>query len=324
MYMESAETLSRSTPDLVASDAPTTPPVGARSITESLLHHVGRIAHECGASAIFVYVDALAGAEFEMPPDDLHVFYVTTTPAEDESQERLGHHYLHVPDAPLTRLGRVKIAVLLAVYRRLIRMDDTIVFLSGVADSGTLDTLSVLQVGREFEMFLVPEGTEPLLPRTRPEVLEQVLDIATEIGREGREGKPVGALFVVGDTDRVLSLSRQLILNPFHGYPPEKRNILDPALKETVKELATIDGAFLIREDGTIESAGTYLKVTGQPNAELPLGLGARHSAAAAITDVCDAAAITVSESTGTVMVFRGGKIVIELEQRRGRLPQRR
>lgn len=295
-----------------------------RSISASLLRHVGEIARECDARAVFVYVDALAHADFDLPENGLEVIYVTRTPAEEEIQERLGHHYLHVPDVPLTRIGRIKIAVLLAAYRGLIRKDDTIVFLSGVAGSGVLDTLSILQIGREFELFLVPESTDPLSPQVRPEVLEQVLDVATDLGREGREGKPVGALFVVGDTDRVLSLSRQLILNPFHGYPPERRNILDPSLEETVKELAAIDGAFLIRENGVIESAGTYLKITTQSGVELPPGLGARHLAAAAITDVSDAVAITVSESTGTVTVFRQGKVVIELEQTRSRLPRRR
>lgn len=298
--------------------------LNGQAISASLLNHVGAIARECGATALFVYVDALAATEFELSENELDVFYVTRTPAEEESQERLGHHFLHVPDVPLTRIGRIKIAVLLAVYRGLIRKDDTIVFLSGVADSGVLDTLSILQVGREFELFLVPENVESLSPQVRPEVLEQVLDIATDLGREGREGKPIGALFVVGDTDRVLSLSRQLILNPFHGYPPERRNVLDPSLKETVKELAAIDGAFLIREDGVIETAGTYLKVTSQSGVELPPGLGARHLAAAAITDVSDAVAIVVSESTGTVTVFRQGKMVIELEQRRSQLPRRR
>lgn len=296
----------------------------ARTISTSLLNHVGSIARECGASAIFVYVDALGGMERGVSDHDVEVIYVTRTAAEEELQERLGHHFLHVPDVPLTRTGRIKIAVLLAAHRGLIRKDDTIVFLSGVAGSGTLDTLSIFQVGLEFELFTVPEGTDESLYRIRPDVLEQVLNIATELGLEGREGKPVGGLFVVGDTDRVRSLSRQLILNPFHGYPPENRNILDPGLKETVKELAAIDGAFLIREDGTIESAGTYLKVSGHSGIELPAGLGARHMAAAAITDVSDAVAVAVSESTGTVTVFRQGKMVIELEQRRGRLPRRR
>ncbi|RME36449.1 MAG: hypothetical protein D6788_11575, partial [Planctomycetota bacterium] len=137
------------------------------------------------------------------------------------------------------------------------------------------------------------------------------------LGSEGREGKPVGTLFVVGDAEGVRPLTRQLILNPFQGYPESQRNILDPNLTETVKELATIDGAFVIRGDGVIESAGTYLKAAGQTEFELPQGLGARHQAAAAITHLTRAIGVTVSESTGTVTVFRGGLMVAELEKPR-------
>ena len=50
---------------------------------------------------------------------------------------------------------------------------------------------------------------------------------------------------------------------------------------------------------------------------ELPRGLGARHHSAAGITSVADCIAVTVSESTGTVTVFRGGQIVTEIERRR-------
>ena len=47
----------------------------------------------------------------------------------------------------------------------------------------------------------------------------------------------------------------------------------------------------------------------------LPQGLGARHHAAAGITAVTEAIAITVSESTGTVTIFRHGLIVTEIEK---------
>lgn len=73
-----------------------------------------------------------------------------------------------------------------------------------------------------------------------------------------------------------------------------------------------------------MEACGTFLKVAGDEEHQLPQGLGARHSAAAAITAVTDSFAITVSESTGTVTVFRGGKIVTELEKPRSLIHPRR
>jgi len=156
-----------------------------------------------------------------------------------------------------------------------------------------------------------------------PEIVERVIDLASELGKEGREGKPVGALFVVGDADRVLPLTRQMILNPFRGYPEEQRNILDESLEQTVKELSGLDGAFIIRGDGLIETCGAYLKTAGQGEFDLPRGLGARHHAAAGITSVTDSIAVTVSESTGTVTIFRAGRIITEIEKPRtiGRKP---
>jgi len=290
----------------------------ARIITESLLKHVGGIAESCGATAIFVYVGALDGRDLPIP-DSLKskVYYVTKTVAEDKVQQDRGARYLRVPNVPLTRMGQVKIAIFLALSRGIVKHGDKIVFLSGIAASGTLDTIIVTEVGREFEMYATSDDEQGLPEHILPEVVDRVVDLASELGKEGREGKPVGALFVVGDTEHVIPLTRQLILNPFHGYPEEQRNILDHSLEETIKELASLDGAFIVRGDGVIETCGTYLKTTGQEEYELPRGLGARHHAAAGITAVTDSIAVTVSESTGTVTIFRRGAIVTEIEKPR-------
>jgi diadenylate cyclase len=123
----------------------------------------------------------------------------------------------------------------------------------------------------------------------------------------GREGKPVGAIFVLGDYAKVLTKSRQLIINPFKGYPRQQRSILDPVLDETIKEFAKIDGAFLISGDGVIESAGTF--IAGQPeSASHRPGLGSRHAAALGITAVTASIAVVISESTRKISVFQNGR----------------
>lgn len=294
-------------------------PESAERITRGLVRHLEAICDACGATAVLVYADALRGEALPLPPDGLtrRILYVTRSPTEQQAQEAKQHVALRVPAVPLTRMGQVKIALLLALSRGLVRRGDVLVCLVGTADSGALDTLVVTEVGRELEMYASADGGVELLGDARPEVLERVIEIASELGRQGREGRPVGVLFVVGDTDRVLSLSRPLILNPFRGYAHEERNVLDPALEETVKELSTIDGAFLVRGDGIIEAAGVFLKTSGQNEYEVPRGLGARHHAAAGITAVSNSVAVTVSASTGTVTVFRGGRIVTELEKPR-------
>lgn len=141
-------------------------------------------------------------------------------------------------------------------------------------------------------------------------VIESVLHIAAEIAREGRERGHVGAIFIVGDADRVLANSRQLVLNPFEGHPKASRQITDPRTWETAKEFAQIDGAFVVDEDGTILAAGRYIDVKSR--VDLPSGLGGRHLASAAITKESKSIAVTVSE-TGVIRIFKDGEILMRI-----------
>ena len=223
-----------------------------------------------------------------------------------------------VPDIPMTRAGQVKIAVLVAGAQGLILGGDRIVCLSGLDGSGTIDMCLVLDVGTEVEMF-ANSAAELLPPDVIPAVFERMLTLASELGVEGREGKPVGTLFILGDCGEVFAQSRQLVMNPFHGYPEAERNVLDTRLEETIKEFAAIDGAFIIRGDGVMMSAGRYLNPGCLPVEALPQGLGARHEAAAAITAATKAIALSVSQSTGTISIFKGGRLVTDIQKPRSR-----
>ena len=135
-----------------------------------------------------------------------------------------------------------------------------------------------------------------------------------ELATEGREGKSVGALFVVGDYRNVIAYRQQSIINPFRGYSEKSRNILDEGMRDTVKNFAKLDGAFIIKGNGVIAAAGSHLKGV-KPSAPLPPGLGSRHAAAAGITAITKSIAITISESTGTVRIWRRGQIITEIER---------
>ena len=141
----------------------------------------------------------------------------------------------------------------------------------------------------------------------KPEVFLSTLNIAIEISKEGREGKPVGTAFVIGDTENVMKNSRQLILNPFAGHPPEERMITNLDLKGNIMELAQLDGVFVVRGDGLMEAAGRYL--TANASAILPKGFGTRHSSVAAITMVTNSIGVVVSQSGGGIRVIRKGRI---------------
>lgn len=143
----------------------------------------------------------------------------------------------------------------------------------------------------------------------KEEVFDAVFHICTEITIEGREGKPVGTTFLIGDTKHVLEKSRQIILNPFEGHKPELRMVTNPGLNENIKALAQLDGAFVITGDGFIESVGRYITVDSS-NVSLPPGMGTRHNSVAAITAVTNAVGIVVSQSGGGITVFREGRIL--------------
>src|SRR5918995_7547101 len=142
-------------------------------------------------------------------------------------------------------------------------------------------------------------------------VLEQTVDLAVEIAREGREGRKIGTLFVVGDSEAVLDRSRPMILDPLHGHPQESKRVDDPNLRETLKELAQLDGAFVVSDEGVVLSAARYIDAVSE-GLEVPLGLGSRHVAAASVSKQTSAVAVAVSESS-TVRMFDDGELVSEI-----------
>jgi DNA integrity scanning protein DisA with diadenylate cyclase activity len=119
-------------------------------------------------------------------------------------------------------------------------------------------------------------------------------------------------MIVIGDTREVLSRSRTLGFDPFHGYLRKERNLRDTRVREAIKEIAQLDGAFVVSRDGTVE-AGCQILDAPVAGLTLPKGLGTRHWTAAAITQVSDAVAVVVSQSTGTVRLFRKGEIVLRI-----------
>jgi len=189
-------------------------------------------------------------------------------------------------------------AVIHALSKNVVQKGDKWICLSGIPQAKVLDNLLILEFGKEFE--IISSSDLPVLSEiVMPEVFDTILTLALELSAQRREGrKTAGAIFVMGKHENVLKYSHPMVINPFQGYPEGERNILDPRLKETVKEFSSVDGAFIIREDGVILAAGRHLDASGD-NIEIPLGLGSRHRAAAGITSLTDALAIVVSEETG-------------------------
>jgi diadenylate cyclase len=144
-----------------------------------------------------------------------------------------------------------------------------------------------------------------------PGLVESLIELAVEIAREGREGRRIGTLFTLGDEQEVLARSRALILNPLEGHPESVRHITDPNLRGTIKELAQLDGAFVVSAAGIVIAACRYLDAAASP-IDLPLGLGSRHIAAAHISSATRAVGVVVSESA-VVRLFCHGSLIGEI-----------
>jgi DNA integrity scanning protein DisA with diadenylate cyclase activity len=170
-----------------------------------------------------------------------------------------------------------------------------------------------MRIGGSLEDRVAIEGVK-LGDEFNSQVVDALIQLALQIGQEGFEGHPVGTIICIGDHSNVLAQSRQLTINPFQGLSEAERNVLDPKIREAIKNFSVLDGAFVIREDGVVLAAGRYLSATDD-DVKIPLGLGARHTAGASISASTNCISLTVSQTSGAVRLFKEGKIVLELHQ---------
>ncbi|OGW05594.1 MAG: hypothetical protein A2889_04405 [Nitrospinae bacterium RIFCSPLOWO2_01_FULL_39_10] len=285
-----------------------------QALNKIFLESAEDIASRINAKRIFLYADLINDYKLlkELSKKDEFVFI---TKNEDTLHKHVGieKNIIDIPSVEFSRIGLIKIAAMKGLFSGIVKDEDKIVFVTGTHKIGSFDSIIVVDIGKEFEI-LASSSVSDIAENLKPEVFEAVLNLSLELASQGREGKPVGTIFVIGDHEKVLQLSRQMIINPFQGYPEEERNIMDPALRETIKEFSAVDGAFVIREDGVVMAAGRHLSAALEKE-DFPHGLGSRHVAAAGITSVTDAAAIVISESTGEVRIFKKGNIFMEIEK---------
>jgi DNA integrity scanning protein DisA with diadenylate cyclase activity len=291
----------------------------------NLLRAAGELAVKESAEAILVLVDGSAdwprlksSAESvleEQSGDSSQKprFLVAVSSTKHlEEVQKAGLAGVSVPLENLPIHDRITQALLEAVADDLVAAHATVIVLYSGFEPDVVDSLTIVDLSERLRRFTGRDlrGLESVVPLP---VLRTVVDLALEIGREGREGKPVGTIFVVGDVRRVLSLSHPINFDPVRGYSRRERNLLDSRVREAIKEIAQLDGAIIVAPDGTVESACRIIDAPAT-NITLSKGLGARHWAAAAITRATKAIAVTVSESTGTVRIFQNGEVIRRIE----------
>ncbi|MDA8736200.1 diadenylate cyclase [Opitutales bacterium] len=279
-----------------------------------ILKEAAKIAKGANCTSVLVFGDTFGGGvEVGRVFKDFKTVLIAHGTSDSASERNDIDAILPIRSYSNHRFSQLRSAVLIGLTRGIFSSNERLCCVGGLPQSNQFDSITVVDVEREFQTMLMQKSN--MLPSgVKAEVVERVLAIATELAVEGREGHPVGCLFVLGNADKISDYTKPLILNPFYGYKDEDRNILNPFMDETVKELSSIDGAFIIRGDGVLVSAGSLIHAPDY-NHNLPSGLGSRHAAAASITQVEDCLCVVVSGSTGQVTLFRRGEMLPLIEK---------
>ena len=217
---------------------------------------------------------------------------------------------LNMVDTPVYE--KLSHALLMSVADEILSPGAVVVAVYSGFEQGQIDTISYIQLDDHLGR-LTARDLRQLSTNVPLDTLKVVVELAIEIGREGREGKPVGTMFVVGDARKVQANSQPTGFDPVRGYNRKERNLHDARVREGIKEIAQLDGAFIVSSQGIIESACRLVDASAA-NITMSKGLGTRHWAAAAITKKTRAVAVVVIESSGTVRMFQNCEVALRVE----------
>jgi DNA integrity scanning protein DisA with diadenylate cyclase activity len=285
----------------------------------ALLRTAGHLFRQLPADAVLLLTET--DLDWDLVRRELGACQLLVAAQDKDLTERLKQRpelqVMDIDPGPTPTQERMSLALLEAVAReKLLPGAHVVAIYNGIAGTDAspepIDSLTIIHLGEHLER-LSAQDLRNLDTQVPLETLRAVVDLATDIGREGREGKPVGTMFVVGDTRKVLTMARPVNFNPFRGYSRAERDIRDRNVREQIKDIAQLEGALIIGRDGVAVAACMYIDTTAD-GITLSKGLGTRHWAAAAISRKTKAIAVAVSQSSGTVRIFQDGQVVLHIE----------
>ncbi|QDV26317.1 DNA integrity scanning protein DisA nucleotide-binding domain protein [Aureliella helgolandensis] len=281
----------------------------------TMLETAGGLVLMTGADALLVLLDGSTDWQKlrQTIPEGVKQVIVAADLLEDlEGAESEGLLPLPLNKEKSPLLERLQHALLEAIADGFLRSNCDVIAVYSGFEFGKIDSISHIRLDDRLRR-LTSRDLQRLESSVPLKSLKTVIDLASQIGREGREGKKVGTMFVIGDTRKVLSHCKDSGFDPLKGYKRESRNLADAKVREDIKEIAQMDGAFVVSPDGFVEKSRQIVEVS---HADLTLskGLGSRHWAAAGISQLTKAIGIVVSQSTGTVRLFQNGETVLRIE----------
>ena len=179
-------------------------------------------------------------------------------------------------------------------------------------EADSLDSITVVRLGEHLER-LTSRDLRALETSVPFETLKAIVDVAVEIGREGREGKAVGTLLGRRRRPRRADEEPDSGVRPVPRIPPQGPQSEGPSASARRSRRSpswTAPSSSLATARSRPRARSSTPPTTGLT---LPKGLGTRHWTAAAITNVTSALAIVVSQSTGTVRIFQEGEIILRI-----------
>ena len=278
------------------------------------VEHACAMYSQLNASAILMLYDGTAdwGRVKKVVGDEVPFIVAVNTEEQAQGAKEAGFNTVTLEMTGNPVYDQLMQAILKSIADDIIQPGSQIVAMYGGFESNIIDTVSLISLKEHLNRLTSTDLR--LLNTTVPlDTLKTIVNLAIEIGLSGREGKPVGTLFVVGDKQRVLTESHAGGFDPVRGYSRSERDINDGRVREGIKEIAQLDGAIIISSDGIVEASCRILDAQAD-NITLSKGLGSRHWAAAGITRCTKAIAIVVSETNGTVRIFQNGEVMLRIE----------
>ena len=289
-----------------------TPPRNEKSFF-SIVDAATKLAKASSADGILVLLERATDWKRLKKKTGTNVLIVATTiPTLHEAATETEIPSILLENPESTVQNQLTQAVLSSVASEIVKPGSTIVSIYNGFDNEEVDTISILKLTERLGR-LTARDLRKLETKVPLETLKTVVDLAVAIGKEGREGKAIGTMFVVGDHRKVLEESRPGCFDMVKGYPRKERSIMDVKVREGIKELAQLDGMFVVSADGTVEGSARIID-TAPVEITMTKGLGSRHFAGAAISKNTKAIAVVVSQSNGTVRIFQNGEVVLRIE----------
>ncbi len=281
----------------------------------TMLENAGALVLQTGADALLVLLEGATDWEklrLAVPATVEQVIVAADLEEDLEGAEAEGLLPLPLNKEKSPLLERLQHALLEAVADGFLKSNGDVIAVYSGFEPQKIDSISHIRLDDRLKR-LTSRDLQRLESSVPLKSLKTVIDLASQIGREGREGKKVGTIFVVGDTRKVLSHCKDSGFDPLKGYKREMRNLADPKVREDIKEIAQMDGAFVVSPEGIVEKSRQIIEVA-HADLSLSKGLGSRHWAAAGISQLTKAIGIVVSQSTGTVRLYQNGETVLRIE----------